>query len=152
MDSRTTWPSLIGALIRGETLSADETSWAMAEIMEGAATPVQIAGFGVALLSSIVCYGLEMIALRRMATRVFGILMSLEPAAAALAGFLVLHELLGLREIAALLMVSIASIGITIGATLLASGVLPLTFTRGRHLSWLVLFTAGALVLAWALR
>ena len=49
MDSRTTWPSLIGALIRGETLSADETSWAMAEIMEGAATPVQIAGFGVAL-------------------------------------------------------------------------------------------------------
>jgi anthranilate phosphoribosyltransferase len=47
--SRTTWPSLIGALIRGETLSADETSWAMAEIMEGAATPVQIAGFGVAL-------------------------------------------------------------------------------------------------------
>lgn len=75
-----------------------------------------LAGFGVALLSSIVCYGLEMIALRRMATRVFGILMSLEPAAAALAGFLVLHELLGLREIAALLMVSIASIGITIGA------------------------------------
>ena len=49
MDSRTTWPSLIGALIRGESLSADETSWAMAEIMEGAATPVQIAGFGVAL-------------------------------------------------------------------------------------------------------
>jgi anthranilate phosphoribosyltransferase len=49
VDSRTTWPSLIGALIRGETLSADETSWAMAEIMEGAATPVQIAGFGVAL-------------------------------------------------------------------------------------------------------
>ena len=45
MDSRTTWPSLIGALIRGETLSADETSWAMAEIMEGAATPVQIAAF-----------------------------------------------------------------------------------------------------------
>src|SRR5215469_12672916 len=49
MDSRTTWPSLIGALIRGEHLAADETAWAMNEIMEGAATPAQIAGFGIAL-------------------------------------------------------------------------------------------------------
>jgi anthranilate phosphoribosyltransferase len=49
MDSRTTWPALIGALIKGETLSSDETSWAMNEIMEGAATPAQIAGFGIAL-------------------------------------------------------------------------------------------------------
>ena len=44
MDSRTTWPALIGALIRGETLTADETAWAMNEIMDGAATPAQIAG------------------------------------------------------------------------------------------------------------
>lgn len=49
MDSRTTWPALIGALIKGENLAADETAWAMNEIMEGAATPAQIAGFGVAL-------------------------------------------------------------------------------------------------------
>ncbi len=49
MDSRTAWPALIGALIKGETLAADETAWAMNEIMEGAATPAQIAGFGVAL-------------------------------------------------------------------------------------------------------
>ena len=49
MDSRTAWPALIGALIKGETLTADETAWAMNEIMEGAATPSQIAGFGVAL-------------------------------------------------------------------------------------------------------
>jgi anthranilate phosphoribosyltransferase len=49
VDSRTAWPALIGALIRGETLTADETAWAMGEIMEGAATPSQIAGFGVAL-------------------------------------------------------------------------------------------------------
>jgi anthranilate phosphoribosyltransferase len=47
--SRTSWPALIGALIRGETLAADEAAWAMNEIMDGAATPVQIAGFGVAL-------------------------------------------------------------------------------------------------------
>jgi len=49
MDARTSWPALIGALIRREQLSADETAWAMNEIMEGAATPAQIAGFGVAL-------------------------------------------------------------------------------------------------------
>jgi anthranilate phosphoribosyltransferase len=49
MDARTAWPALLGALIRGETLSAEEATWAMNEIMEGAATPSQIAGFGVAL-------------------------------------------------------------------------------------------------------
>ena len=49
MDSRTAWPALIGALIRGETLTAQESAWAMNEIMEGAATPAQIAGFGIAL-------------------------------------------------------------------------------------------------------
>src|SRR5215469_5546572 len=49
MDARTTWPALLGALIRGDSLTADESEWAMNEIMEGAATPSQIAGFGVAM-------------------------------------------------------------------------------------------------------
>jgi anthranilate phosphoribosyltransferase len=49
MDAPATWPALIGALIRGEALTAGQTAWAMSEIMEGAATPAQIAGFGVAL-------------------------------------------------------------------------------------------------------
>jgi anthranilate phosphoribosyltransferase len=44
-----TWPVLIRALISGETLSAEQTQWAMNEIMDGAASPAQIAGFGVAL-------------------------------------------------------------------------------------------------------
>ena len=44
------------------------------------------------------------------------------------------------------------SIAITLAVTLLVSGLLPLLFTRGRHLAWLVLFAAGALLLAWALR
>jgi hypothetical protein len=37
-----------------------------------------------------------------------------------------------------------------IGALLIVAGVLPLAFTRARHLSWVVLFGAGALCLAWA--
>jgi len=44
-----TWPALLRTLIRGEALSADASAWAMNEIMEGAASPAQIAGFGVAL-------------------------------------------------------------------------------------------------------
>ncbi|GAA3341477.1 DMT family transporter [Amorphoplanes nipponensis] len=68
----------------------------------------------VALLSSVLSYGLEINALRRMPTRVFGILMSLEPAAAAVAGLVVLHQRLGVREVAALLLVSVASLGVTL--------------------------------------
>jgi anthranilate phosphoribosyltransferase len=43
------WPALIRALIGRRALSAEQTAWAMNEIMDGAASPAQIAGFGVAL-------------------------------------------------------------------------------------------------------
>jgi anthranilate phosphoribosyltransferase len=43
------WPTLIRALIDGQALTAEQTAWAMNEIMEGAASPAQIAGFGVGL-------------------------------------------------------------------------------------------------------
>lgn len=69
---------------------------------------------GVALLSSIIPYGFELTALRRIPTRVFGVLMSLEPAAAALAGLVVLGQSLGLREVLAIGLVSLASGGITL--------------------------------------
>ncbi|TDC54067.1 anthranilate phosphoribosyltransferase [Micromonospora sp. KC207] len=44
-----TWPHLLAALLRGEELFTADTAWAMGEIMSGAATPAQIAGFAVAL-------------------------------------------------------------------------------------------------------
>jgi anthranilate phosphoribosyltransferase len=44
-----TWPNLLSALLRAEELSAQDTAWAMGEIMAGNATPVQVAGFAVAL-------------------------------------------------------------------------------------------------------
>src|SRR5215472_9225674 len=43
------WPAVIGTLIGGQSLTAAAAAWAMNEIMDGAATPAQIAGFGVAL-------------------------------------------------------------------------------------------------------
>jgi anthranilate phosphoribosyltransferase len=44
-----TWASLLTALLASQSLSADDTEWAMTQIMSGAATPAQIAGFAVAL-------------------------------------------------------------------------------------------------------
>ena len=60
------------------------------------------AGLAVAVLSSAIPYALEMEALRRMPTGVFGVLMSLEPGMAALAGYVVLGEGLVAREIVAI--------------------------------------------------
>jgi anthranilate phosphoribosyltransferase len=49
MEQTPSWPALIGQLVKGESLSASAAAWAMNEIMDGAATPAQIAGFGVAM-------------------------------------------------------------------------------------------------------
>ncbi|WP_250035185.1 EamA family transporter [Paractinoplanes maris] len=68
----------------------------------------------VAVLSSVLSYGLEINALRHIPTRVFGILMSLEPAAAAVAGLILLSQRLGWAEIVALLLVTLASAGVTL--------------------------------------
>ncbi|WP_225848421.1 anthranilate phosphoribosyltransferase [Streptomyces sp. HPF1205] len=43
------WPDVLSTLLAGGDLSADDTAWAMDEIMRGEATDVQIAGFAVAL-------------------------------------------------------------------------------------------------------
>jgi inner membrane transporter RhtA len=72
----------------------------------------------VAVLSSAIPYTLEMEALRRMPTGVFGVLMSLEPAVAALAGLIVLGEELVAREVVAILFVVAASAGASRGAVL----------------------------------
>jgi inner membrane transporter RhtA len=56
-------------------------------------------------------YSLELEALRRLPAAVFGVLMSLEPAVAVLAGFVVLGQDLGARELAAVAMVVVASAG-----------------------------------------
>lgn len=72
-----------------------------------------VLGAAVAVLSSVVPYSLEIEALRRMPARVFGVLMSLEPAVAALAGLVVLGELLSPTQWLAVGCVVVASIGAT---------------------------------------
>ena len=65
----------------------------------------------VALLSSVLPYSLELVALRRLPEAVFGVLMSLDPAIAALVGFVALAQDLGVREVLAIAMVVVASAG-----------------------------------------
>ncbi|GGS80969.1 MULTISPECIES: EamA family transporter [Streptomyces] len=68
-------------------------------------------GAAVALLSSVLPYTLELLALRRLPAATFAVLMSLEPAIAALAGFLVLHQSLTPAQCAAIALVVAASMG-----------------------------------------
>ncbi len=68
----------------------------------------------VALMSTIIPYGLELTALRRIPTRVFGVLMSLQPAAASVSGLVILGQRLGVQELIALGMVTTASAGVTL--------------------------------------
>jgi inner membrane transporter RhtA len=71
-------------------------------------------GAAVALLSSAIPYSLELEALRRMPKRVFGVLMSLDPAMAALAGLVVLGQDLAARELVAIGLVVAASVGVSL--------------------------------------
>jgi inner membrane transporter RhtA len=66
---------------------------------------------GVAVMSSVLPYTFELLALRRLPAPTFSVLMSLEPAIAALAGFLVLHQAISLTDAAAIALVVAASIG-----------------------------------------
>jgi inner membrane transporter RhtA len=79
------------------------------------AEPVLLLVFGgVAVLSSVLPYALEMLALRRMPTRVFGVLQSLGPAIAAVAGLVIVGEALTALEVLALVCVTVASLGVTL--------------------------------------
>jgi inner membrane transporter RhtA len=71
-------------------------------------------GLGVALLSSLIPYSLEIVALRRLSAAAFGLLMSLEPAVAALAGVLVLGQAVTAVLAVALVLVVTASVGNTL--------------------------------------
>jgi inner membrane transporter RhtA len=71
-------------------------------------------GLGIAVLSSVLPYSLELLALRRLSAKVFGILLSLEPAAAAVAGLLVLGQRLS--------PVQLVGMGLVVAASALVLG------------------------------
>jgi len=78
---------------------------------------VLVAGLGVAVISSAVPMSLEMMALKRLPSETFGIMVSLEPAVASLLAMLLLGEMLALSQWLAIGCIVMASIGSTITAT-----------------------------------
>lgn len=73
-------------------------------------------GVGIGILASAIPYALEMIALKAMPAKTFGLMMSLEPAVAALLGLVILHELLTPLQWLAVALVIIASAGSSLTA------------------------------------
>jgi len=103
----------LGAVAAAGTVSA--LLLAPAGIAVGGAellVPANLAvGLAIGLLSSAAPYALELEALRRLPTQVFGVLMSLEPALAAAVGFLALSQDLGAAEVTGIALVVVASAG-----------------------------------------
>jgi inner membrane transporter RhtA len=100
----TGWGMCAGAaLVVPFGIAATGAAWRDATVL-----PLAMA---VAILSSAIPYSLEMIALRQLPARTFGILMSLEPAIASLAGLVFLRERLSAPQTAAILLVMAASLG-----------------------------------------
>ena len=73
-------------------------------------------GIAVGVLSSALPYSLEMSSLRTLHRKTFGVLLSLEPAFGAIAGAIILHEMLSLRQVLAIVCIVIASMGCTLTA------------------------------------
>ncbi len=87
------------------TLKDGASGWAMA------------ASAVLGVLVPVVPYGLEMLALRRMTPRAFGVLMSLDPAISTLAGFLLLHQAISAQRAVGILCVVAASVGASLRGT-----------------------------------
>ncbi len=110
----TRWPGLDGLAVASIVATVVLTPGALLVAGEQLLDPrILVLGAAVGLLSSVVPYSLEMVALRRIRPAVFSILMSLEPAAAALAAIIVLGELLTVTQWLAVACVVAASVGAT---------------------------------------
>jgi inner membrane transporter RhtA len=103
-----TWGLIVAALLTVPIGVAD----AGARLFDPSILPF---GLGVAIFSSALPYTLEMIALRRLSTKVFGTLMSFEPAIAAIAGVVLLHERLAITQWTAIGAIVMASVGAVAG-------------------------------------
>lgn len=108
------WPGIDGLTLASIVATAMLTPFALGVGGSALTDPrILLVGAAVGLLSSVIPYTCELVALRSLRPATFGILMSLEPAAAALAGLVVLGELLTPVQLAAMACVVAASVGAT---------------------------------------
>jgi inner membrane transporter RhtA len=116
------WPGLDGLTVASVVATVLMAPLLAAFSGRGIDDPtVVLLGALVGLLSSVIPYSCELTALRTIRPSVFGILMSLEPAAAALAGIVVVHEFLSVLQWLAVVCVIAASVGATRTETRLAT-------------------------------
>jgi len=117
------WPGIDGLTIASLVALAWLTPGAIVTGGDALLDPRVLAvGAAVGLLSSAIPYGLEIHALRSLSPALFGILMSLEPAAAALAAAVVLGELLTPVQLLAMAFVMVASTGAAWSSSSAGSG------------------------------
>jgi inner membrane transporter RhtA len=108
------WPGLDGLAVASVVATLLLAPFAVVSGGAGLVDPRVLAlGATVGLLSSVIPYSLEITALRTIKPALFSILMSLEPAAAALAGAVVLREFLTPSQLLAMACVVVASVGAT---------------------------------------
>ena len=101
----------LGSLIAAIVFVPIGMAQATVSIWQWSVMPI---GLAVAILSTALPYSLEMIALTRLPTRIFGTLMSMEPALAAISGMVFLGETLTLTQTLALCSIIAASMGSTL--------------------------------------
>jgi inner membrane transporter RhtA len=112
------WPGLSGLAVASAVGAVVLGLYAVPAAGDTLLDPsVLVTGAVAGLLSSVVPYSLELVALRTIPTHVFGTLMSLEPAAGALAGLVMLGESLGPGQWAAVACIVVASAGAARRAT-----------------------------------
>jgi inner membrane transporter RhtA len=108
------WPGLDGLALASVVATVLLTPFAIHTGGTSLTEPrILLLGAAVGLLSSVIPYSCELVALRSIRPSVFSILMSLEPAAAALAGIVVLQEFLAWQQWLAMACVVVASVGAT---------------------------------------
>lgn len=118
------WPGLDGLTLASLVATLMLTPYAVPSGGDLLLDPrILLLGAAVGLLSSVIPYSCEITALRSMPPALFSILMSLEPAAAALAGIVVLGEFLSPPQWLAMACVVVASVGATRSRTVIAEPV-----------------------------
>jgi len=111
------FPGLEGLAMSMLAAALITTPFGLASLDDLPAPRTLLAVAGIAVLTPLLPYALELIALRRLPMSVFGILMSLEPAAGALAGYLILEQTMTGLQLFGTALVVLASIGVTRAAT-----------------------------------